>query len=136
MKTAGIYIHIPFCEYKCNYCDYYCLEERDHDMGVFIKMLQREIELSAKDPKKDWIFNTIYFGGGSPALLSSKSINDILHQLKNSRPSVSRNLPLPPQKLLLPQDVDAFLKLVRHQGNAYKCPHSFQLYSFFHVSCV
>ena len=81
MKTAGIYIHIPFCENKSIYCDYYSIEKRGNNIGVFVEMLQREIELSAKDHEKDWIFNTIYFGGGSPALLSSKSIHDILHQL-------------------------------------------------------
>ena len=83
MKTAGIYIHIPFCENKCNYCDYYSIEKQGNNIGGFVEMLQREIELSAQDYEKDWLFDTIYFGGGSPALLSSKSINDILHQLKN-----------------------------------------------------
>ena len=81
MKTAGIYIHIPFCKSKCNYCDYYSLEKREKDIPGFVEMLMREIEFTAKDHNKDWIFNTIYFGGGSPALLSSKSIHDILHQL-------------------------------------------------------
>ena len=83
MKTAGIYIHIPFCKNKCNYCDYYCLEKRGHDMEVFIKMLQREIELTADSHDKDWLFDTIYFGGGSPALLSPKELNSILDLLKN-----------------------------------------------------
>ena len=83
MKTAGIYIHIPFCEYKCNYCDYYCLENRNSDIGIFVEMLQKEIELTAREYEENWLFDTIYFGGGSPALLSSKSMNDILNQLKN-----------------------------------------------------
>ena len=82
MKTAGIYIHIPFCKSKCNYCDYYSLEKREKDIPGFVEMLMREIEFTAKDHNKDWLFDTIYFGGGSPALLSSKCMNDILHQLK------------------------------------------------------
>ena len=82
MNTAGIYIHFPFCENKCIYCDYYCLENRNSDIDIFTEMLQKEIELTAKDNDKDWIFNTIYFGGGSPALLSSKSMHDILDQLR------------------------------------------------------
>ena len=84
MKTAGIYIHIPFCENKCNYCDYYCLENQNSDIGIFVKMLQKEIELTASEYEENWLFDTIYFGGGSPTILSSKSINDILHQLKNN----------------------------------------------------
>ena len=74
MKTAGIYIHIPFCVNKCTYCDYYSLEKRENDLGKFIEILQGEIELTAKNHDKDWIFDTIYFGGGSPALLSINNI--------------------------------------------------------------
>jgi oxygen-independent coproporphyrinogen-3 oxidase len=84
MKTAGIYIHIPFCENKCNYCDYYCLANQNSDIGIFIKMLHKEIERTAREHEENWLFDTIYFGGGSPTLLSSKSINDILHKLKNN----------------------------------------------------
>ena len=75
MKTAGIYIHIPFCESKCNYCDYYCFEKRENEIGIFIEMLHRDIELTAKTHDKKWIFDTIYFGGGSPAILTPKNIN-------------------------------------------------------------
>ena len=81
MKNAGIYIHIPFCNNKCIYCDYYSIEKQVKDIPRFVEMLQREIELTAKDHDKDWIFGTIYFGGGSPALLSINDINDILNKL-------------------------------------------------------
>jgi len=83
VKSAGIYIHIPFCEKKCNYCDYYCFENRTSDLDIFTKMLKREIELTAKKFNKDWLFDTIYFGGGSPALLPSKEIDNILTNIKN-----------------------------------------------------
>ena len=39
MITAGIYIHFPFCKNKCNYCDYYCLENRNSDIGFFVETL-------------------------------------------------------------------------------------------------
>ena len=81
MKTSGIYIHIPFCKNKCIYCDYYSLEKKNNDLVAFVEILQKEIELTAKDHKKDWIFDTIYFGGGSPAFLSIININDILNKL-------------------------------------------------------
>ena len=48
MKTAGIYIHIPFCEKKCVYCDYYSIEKQGKDISRFIEMLHREIELTEK----------------------------------------------------------------------------------------
>ena len=50
-------------------------------MEKFVDMLQREIELTAEDHEKDWIFDTIYFGGGSPALLSIYNFYDILNKL-------------------------------------------------------
>ena len=78
MKTAGIYIHIPFCEKKCIYCDYFSIEKQRKDIPRFVEMLQREIELTAKKYERDWIFDTIYFGGGSPALLPPNNVNDIL----------------------------------------------------------
>ena len=83
MKFAGIYIHIPFCENKCTYCDYYSLEKRNFDIGIFVEMLQREINITAERHDKNWLFDTIYFGGGSPALLSPKEINDILNNINN-----------------------------------------------------
>ena len=46
-----------------------------------VEMLQKEIELTTSEHEENWLFDTIYFGGGSPALLSSKCMNDILHQL-------------------------------------------------------
>ena len=76
MKAAGIYIHIPFCYNKCNYCDYFSLEKRDSEIDVFVEMLQREIDLTNYEFEKDWSFDTIYFAGGSPALITPKNINN------------------------------------------------------------
>ena len=55
MKTAGIYIHIPFCANKCIYCDYYSLEKREQDIPYFVEMLMREIELS--EDEMEWYTN-------------------------------------------------------------------------------
>ena len=49
MKTAGIYIHFPFCENKSIYCDYYSLEKLEKDKHYFVEMIMREIELTVKD---------------------------------------------------------------------------------------
>ena len=93
MKTAGIYFHIPFCKNKCNYCDYYSLEKREKDIPGFVEMLMREIELSAHEHGKNWQFDTIYFGGGSPALLTPNDVNNILNKLKHHF-SISKNIEL------------------------------------------
>ena len=93
MKTAGIYIHIPFCKNKCNYCDYYSLEKREKDIPGFVEMLMREIELSANEHGEHWQFDTIYFGGGSPALISPNDVNNILNKLKHHF-NISKNIEL------------------------------------------
>jgi len=93
MKTAGIYFHIPFCKNKCNYCDYYSLEKREKDIPGFVEMLMREIELSAHEHGKNWQFDTIYFGGGSPALLTPNDVNNILNKLKHHF-NISKNIEL------------------------------------------
>ncbi len=81
MTKAGIYIHIPFCTFKCIYCDYYSIEKREKDMPRFVEMLIREIELTANKHEEDWTFDTIFFGGGTPSLLEPRWIEKILHTL-------------------------------------------------------
>jgi len=73
MISAGIYIHIPFCQKKCGYCDFYSLtrlQERDN----FIQALLTEIQLVA--PKyPDMTFDTIYLGGGTPSVLTADQLS-------------------------------------------------------------
>ncbi|MBT3210273.1 MAG: radical SAM family heme chaperone HemW [Bacteroidetes bacterium] len=73
---ASIYIHIPFCRKKCFYCDFYSKvseKEKDELIEAFLK----EIELQKKYLASDSV-NTIYFGGGTPSVLSSSKIGKIL----------------------------------------------------------
>ena len=81
MNKAGIYIHVPFCKIKCMYCDFYSITKRNNDMPIFIDMLIKEIINKAKTFNHDWIFNTIFFGGGTPSLLKPHWIERILDTL-------------------------------------------------------
>lgn len=77
---AGLYIHIPFCEKKCDYCDFYSITALDR-MDNFISTLQREIEI--RSPIfSNCIFHTIYFGGGTPSLLEENHMRQIWSALK------------------------------------------------------
>ncbi len=70
---AGIYIHIPFCRRKCAYCDFYSVALLNKEQA-FVNALIREITSKANNqPVK-----TIYFGGGTPSILSNTSIQRIL----------------------------------------------------------
>ncbi|MCB0382596.1 MAG: radical SAM family heme chaperone HemW [Psychroserpens sp.] len=73
---SGIYIHIPFCKQACHYCDFHfstSLKKRD-DM---VRALTKEIELR-KDEFKNTTVETIYFGGGTPSLLTIEELQFLL----------------------------------------------------------
>lgn len=70
---SGIYIHIPFCKQACFYCDFHfstSLKKKD----ALISCLVKEIELRKK-ALNNQIVETIYFGGGTPSMLSAKEIS-------------------------------------------------------------
>ncbi len=76
---AGIYIHIPFCKQKCHYCNFYSLASVKY-RDVFVDVLMKEIALQ-KDYLAGEEVETIYFGGGTPSLLSSDEIEKIINEL-------------------------------------------------------
>tara|TARA_Y100000591_G_scaffold245450_1_gene216387 strand:- start:1599 stop:2729 length:1131 start_codon:yes stop_codon:yes gene_type:complete len=82
MKTAGIYIHIPFCATKCNYCDFYSITDSESLIPRFIKAICKEIEQCSTDTSK-WKFDTIFIGGGTPSLIKAREIEKILLSIDN-----------------------------------------------------
>ncbi len=74
MPPAGLYFHIPFCKRKCPYCDFYSVTGGDH-LAAFLAALHREIALRAAP---EMVVNTVYFGGGTPSLLSPSAVADVL----------------------------------------------------------
>ena len=80
-SRPGIYIHIPFCHSKCGYCDFYSVTDLSYTSS-FIKALINEIEITAVELKPDDFFDTIYFGGGTPSLLTFNQLEKILDGLK------------------------------------------------------
>ena len=76
---SGIYIHIPFCKQKCHYCNFYTVVSQKF-RAVFIDALLKELELR-KDYIDDKTINTVYFGGGTPSLLTIKEIQLIIDKI-------------------------------------------------------
>lgn len=84
---AGLYIHIPFCNSKCAYCGFYSLPSlklKDR----FLEALKAEI-VARKDYLQGDAVNTIYFGGGTPSLLSLKEIGELLNHINAHYPVAS-----------------------------------------------
>lgn len=83
MIRAGIYLHFPFCKVKCIYCDFYSIADRDDEIPRFVQALIKEIELCELDASQ-WIFDTIFIGGGTPSLLEPSHLEMILNALRNN----------------------------------------------------
>lgn len=83
MERLGIYIHIPFCAKKCDYCDFLSAPAGVEMQEAYIKALIREIKLS-KDRMSDYLVDTVFIGGGTPSILDGKWIVQILETLKSN----------------------------------------------------
>ena len=77
----GIYIHVPFCKKKCEYCDFYSFVP-NQSTDRYVDCIAREIELR-RNYLPDSLIETIYFGGGTPSMLSAESIYTILSAVSN-----------------------------------------------------
>ncbi|MBM1105655.1 radical SAM family heme chaperone HemW [Aurantibacter crassamenti] len=73
---SGIYIHIPFCKQACHYCDFHFSTSMAKKEPMVLALL-KELELR-KDEFKDVEVETIYFGGGTPSILTAAEINQII----------------------------------------------------------
>ena len=78
---AGLYLHIPFCERKCVYCDFYSIENMN-PMEGFLRALRREIHLASGSFAGDR-FSTVFFGGGTPSLLTPAQLTDIMSDIRD-----------------------------------------------------
>ncbi len=68
MKDFGLYIHIPFCSKKCDYCDFVSFSLDENAQKSYLEALCREIDL-VKDKYKAITFSTIFIGGGTPSIV-------------------------------------------------------------------
>lgn len=79
LVLASIYLHIPFCERKCIYCDFYSIENQQL-CNNFLNAVHREIDYYGDFAQRDSI-ETIYIGGGTPSLLAAQDMKKILVHL-------------------------------------------------------
>ena len=82
MKRLGIYVHIPFCAKKCNYCDFYSLASGEDEKKNYIEALKMEIKEVSKKVSTDYEVYTIYFGGGTPSIIKADYIKEILDVIR------------------------------------------------------
>ena len=80
----GIYIHIPFCRSKCQYCDFYSLPQSDEEtMDRYLKALCAHIrETGPQAP--GYLVDTVYFGGGTPSYFGGDRLSAVLAAVRES----------------------------------------------------
>lgn len=82
MQQAGLYIHIPFCDGKCYYCNFFSCHTDDPVMDKYVAHLKNSIKSWSRCI--DRRFDTVYFGGGTPSLLGHRRLIDLLNAVKNA----------------------------------------------------
>lgn len=77
-SNIGIYIHIPFCVKKCNYCAFLSSSASNDVIEEYVEALISEIGQRANGGLDDSLCDTIYFGGGTPSLLAEEQLERVL----------------------------------------------------------
>lgn len=81
---SSLYLHIPFCTHKCPYCDFFSQVRNQQQLNEYVDLLLTNISvLKNKYPQQSPLL-TIYFGGGTPSLLSACQVKQILEQIENN----------------------------------------------------
>lgn len=84
-KKLGIYVHIPFCRSKCEYCDFYSLGgARDPRLtDDYLQALADHIKEAGR-LAPDYVVDTVYFGGGTPSFFGAENLDKILDEIQSS----------------------------------------------------
>jgi len=78
--TLGIYLHIPFCRGKCSYCDFFSITSSSPFFAVYPTLLLKQLDQAEND---SWAgpVTSVYFGGGTPSLLTTEDVATLLTAL-------------------------------------------------------
>ena len=79
MKKISLYIHIPFCKQKCKYCDFSSYSGKEDVMSEYVDALNIEINSTSKE----YSFNTIFIGGGTPSYLPYEELEKLLKNVSS-----------------------------------------------------
>lgn len=82
-RELELYIHIPFCMKKCAYCDFLSGPADEKTVIEYVEALKKEIE-SYKKFAENYEVTTIFFGGGTPSLLSGAQMVELMHTIKDT----------------------------------------------------
>jgi oxygen-independent coproporphyrinogen-3 oxidase len=86
MREIALYIHVPFCIQKCRYCDFVSYPYlQPESISDYFKVLTQELQIRTENDKlQSVVLKSIYFGGGTPSLVSPEILNDFLLLLRQN----------------------------------------------------
>ena len=99
MRSISVYVHIPFCIRKCNYCNFYSIRAQRGTIEKYVDAIVKEINLR-KDLLLDRKIKTVYVGGGTPSLLKPhllEKIIDTFYRVSNFHKNVEITLEVNPE---------------------------------------
>ena len=79
---AGLYLHVPFCKSRCAYCAFYS-QTNTRQQEAFVAALCRELEMRREELAPSIPIETVYFGGGTPSLLSPSQLEKIVDTIRS-----------------------------------------------------
>jgi len=80
-SPLSIYLHIPFCRHRCAYCDFNTYAGQETHISAYVEALQSEIRTVGESAAEILKAHTIFFGGGTPSLLSASQFEAILNSI-------------------------------------------------------
>lgn len=85
MRPFGLYIHIPFCQSRCGYCDFVTFTEKESHIPRYVKALAQELILYAVRPRQSrTTLSTVFLGGGTPSLLNPADIQVLFEAIRKN----------------------------------------------------
>lgn len=111
VPPLGIYVHIPFCDGKCPYCDFYSLRGSEELMNQYTNSLVEHIKCFAGELNR--CADTLYFGGGTPNLIGEERLALLIAAIKEGFAVKNAEITV---EVNPTEDLNGFLKAVRAAG--------------------
>jgi oxygen-independent coproporphyrinogen-3 oxidase len=80
----SLYLHIPFCRHRCAYCDFNTYAGQEDSIPAYVDALCQEIAFTGRNTSEKLALHTVFFGGGTPSLLSPRQFETILQTITES----------------------------------------------------
>lgn len=84
MQEHSLYLHVPFCRHRCAYCDFNTYAGQEESLTAYVNALNTEIQVVGESAAQKIGVHTVFFGGGTPSLLSSIQFESILKTISDS----------------------------------------------------